>query len=421
MKDKNVTSSNPSTGEPVNKSWRRVAHFFLCLVIVVVGLGVAQYLKKTAPKAQRRAPERTLSQVKTITLRPGDHRITVSAMGSVVPARELTVKSRVSGQVQSLHPDFVVGGTVAKGQRMLKIDSQDYQLALARKESEEVNAQYELKVEMGYQDVAEREWKLLNPGKSKDSEDAELALRKPHLAKARSDLAAARAELEMARLDLSRTDITAPFNAFVREKFVEVGSQVSTQDVLAELVGTDEYWIRVSLPVDRLRWIHIPTDGSQAGSLATIQYRGHSREGRVIRMLGDLEAEGRMARILVSVKDPLGRKDTTKQTAPLLIGEYVRVEIQGDYLKDVIPIPRTALRDNDTVWLVDEKNILRIRSVETVWRDEGIVYMQNHVTSGDRLIVSDLAAVVEGMPVAVQGDEPASEKPAHEKKDTENG
>jgi multidrug efflux pump subunit AcrA (membrane-fusion protein) len=170
----------------------------------------------------------------------------------------------------------------------------------------------------------------LNSGKPADPADVELALRKPHLAKAQSDLAAAQAELDQAKLSLSRTDITAPFNSVVRDKFVEIGSQMSTQDALAELVGTDEYWIRVSLPVDRLRWIRIPSNRSETGALATIHYRGHQRTGRVIRLLGDLEAQGRMARILVSVKDPLGRKGTQPDTMPLLIGEYVRVEIQGN-------------------------------------------------------------------------------------------
>lgn len=391
--------------------WRWVRNVLFSLGIVAIGLGVADYIKKTSPKAQKRPPERNVVRVETLTLFPDSHQVSVSAMGSVIPAREMTLKARVSGQVESLHPEFMVGGTIRRGERILKIDPQDYQLALARKESQLINAQYEFKVEMGYQEVARREWALLNTGMPAAPEDVELALRKPHLAKAQSGIAAAKAELEQAKLSLSRTDIMAPFNAVVRDKYVEAGSQITTQDVLADLVGTDEYWIRVSLPVERLRWIQVPANHSETGSPALIHYRNFQRPGRVIRLLGDLEPQGRMARILVSVKDPLGRNDPQPDKPALLIGEYLRVEIMGTRLAEVYRIPRSALRDNGTIWIVGPDDSLQIMSVETVWRDNTIVLIDNHINPGDRLVVSDLAAPVAGMRVtpiigASSGDAP---------------
>lgn len=394
--------------------------FVLCLVIVAAGLVLAGYIKKTAPKAQRRPPDRNVPRVEIMAMFPGDHQVSVSAMGTVAPAKEMTLKSRVSGQVQSVHPEFVAGGIVVRGQRLLKIDPQDYQLALARKESQVINSEYELKVELGFQDVARREWSLLNKGTPADAADEELALRKPHLAKARSDLVAAQAELEQAKLNLSRTDITAPFNAFVRATYIESGSQVSTQDALADLVGTDEYWIRVALPVDRLRWIRIPSSRSETGAPAVVHYRGYERSGRVLRLLGDLEPQGRMARIMVSVDDPLGRGDR-EPVQPLLIGEYVRVEIRGETLADIYRIPRSALRDNNTIWLVDADGALQIKPVVTVWSDDRHVLIHDRITPGDRLVVSDLAAPVAGMPVDAILSEPVMDKNASGPKDGANG
>ncbi len=381
------------------RRWWWVGTILLCLAILVLGMTLAGYIKRTAPKAEKRAPVGNIPRVETLVLAPDDHQVSIDAMGSVVPARELTLKARVSGQVKSLHPEFEAGGVVGQGERIVEIDPQDYRLALARKKSQLAEAQYELKMEMGYQEVARREWDLINQGAPSSPEDEELALRRPHLAKARSDLAAAEAELEQARLDLARTEIAAPFNAIVRLTHVDVGSQVSTQDALAELVGTDEYWIRVSLPVDRLRWIRIPTSRSGIGALATVHYRGTQRTGRVIRLLSDLETQGRMARILVSVKDPLGHADPSSDLPPLLIGEYVRVEIQGGALRDVYRIPRTALRDGDTIWVADEGDTLQIKPVDPVWRDDGFVLIADSLDPGARLIVSDLATPVTGMRV----------------------
>ena len=415
-----IPSNQPIEETPGRRRWRRVLTFGLCLVIVAAGLVLAEYIKETAPKAQRRPPVRNVPRVETMALFPGDHQVSVTAMGTVAPAKEMTLKSRVSGQVQSVHPEFEAGGMVVRGQRLIKIDPQDYQLALARKESQVINSQYELKVELGFQDVARREWSLLKKGTPADAADEELALRKPHLAKARSDLTAAKAELEQAKLNLSRTDIKAPFNAIVRATYVESGSQVSTQDALADLVGTDEYWIRVALPVDRLRWIRIPSNRPESGAPAVVHYRGFTRSGRVLRLLGDLEPQGRMARILVSVDDPLGRGDR-EPVQPLLIGEYVRVEIQGETLADVYRIPRSALRDDNTIWLVNADGTLQVKPVVTAWSDDRHVLIRDRITPGDRLVVSDLAAPVAGMPVEAVLSEPVLDKSASGLKDATNG
>jgi len=380
------------------KSWVRT--LIVCAMIITIGIVGASYIKKTAPQAQKRPPERTVALVKTQPLFPDTHQVTVAAMGSVIPAKEITLKTRVPGEVQAIHPEFVEGGFIRAGDKVLKIDAKDYELAIARKESAVVNAQYALQVEMGFQDVARQEWSLLYPERTANAQEEDLALRKPHLAKARSDLAAAHAELEQARLSLARTDIFAPFNSIVRSTHVNVGSQVSTQDPLAQLVGTDEYWIQVSLPAERLEWIHIPRTIAEEGASVTISYRGNQRQGRVARLLSDLETDGRMARILVSVKDPLGLKAKTRESAPsMLIGEYVRVVVQGKRLTDVYRIPRSALRDNSTIWILADDDTLTILPVETVWRDADYVLMKNGIVPGQRLIVSDLSAPVDGLPL----------------------
>ncbi len=403
------------------KSWVRTV--IVCTIIIVLSVAGASYIKKTAPRAQKRPPERTVALVKTQLLFPDTHQVTVSAMGSVTPAREITLKARVSGEIQARHPEFVEGGFIRAGEKVLKIDAEDYALAIARKESAVVNAEYALKVEMGYQDVARQEWSLLYPESAANDQEAELALRQPHLAKARSDLAAARADLEQAQLNLLRTDVVAPFNAIVRSTQVDVGSQVSTQDALAQLVGTDEYWIQVSLPVERLAWIRIPRTTAEKGAAVTVSYRGNQRQGAVVRLLGDLETEGRMARILVSVKDPLGLTAKSRDSVPpLLIGEYVRVDVQGQRLTDVYRIPRSALRDNGTIWILADDDTLTIMPVETVWRDADHVLMKNGIVPGQRLIVSDLSAPVEGLPLR-DSDQAASEPlyPAPERSGNADG
>jgi RND family efflux transporter MFP subunit len=382
---------------------RTIVRILLSATILAAGLIAATYLINSAPKARRRPPQKMTPLVKVQTVYPAKQTVVLRAMGTVVPAREAILKSRVSGEIVSTHPDFTEGGIVPKGTKLLQIDDVDYKLALIRMESAVIDAGYALKLEQGHQEVARREWELLKKGQPQLEEDADLALRRPHLEKVQSDLEAAKAELQKAQLDLDRTAIFAPFNAIIRSTLAEVGSQVGVQDSLAELVDTDEYWIQVSVPVDRLRWITIPRSHNESGAQARITYRlGAERAGTVIKLLSDLETQGRMARLLVSIQDPLGLKTPNNRRPQLLIGEYVRVEVEGRQIDGAYRIPRSALRDNTHIWIAGKDGTLLIRKVETLWRDADTVLLKEGLRPGERLIVSDLSTPVEGMPLNIE-------------------
>ncbi len=372
-------------------SRRPILRIVISLIILSVGVGTASYLKNSAPRTQKRLPTQPTPVVRVETVRPSGYQIIVTAMGTVIPDREIVLKPRVSGEIVEIHPEFTEGGILKKGMKVLQIDPKDYELNLEQKQSAVTDAEYALKLELGHQDVAKREWELLNGNDPAQDMEKELALRKPHLDKARADLEAAEADLKKAMLDFKRTHIMAPFNAMVRSKTVDLGSQVTPQEPLAELVGTDSYRIQTSIPVDRLEWIQIPGQAGNSGSTARIIYdQDHECSGTVTRLMGDLSTQGRMARILVEVTDPLGLKTSGQDRPPLLIGEYVRVEIQGRKLDGVFQIPRTALRDNSSVWIAGENQTLQIRKVRPVWRDADVVLLQDGLTPGEQLIVSDL-------------------------------
>ena len=114
--------------------------------------------------------------------------------------------------------------------------------------------------------------------------------------------------------------------------------------------------------------------------------------------LGSLEEKGRMARLLVEVKDPLCIQPESAELKPLLLGEYVRAEIEGSRVENVHMIPRLALRENSSVWIAKDGK-LDIREVEVLWRDSDQVMVHNGIDDGELLIVSDLTAPIHGMDV----------------------
>ncbi|MEN7973542.1 MAG: efflux RND transporter periplasmic adaptor subunit [Verrucomicrobiota bacterium] len=360
--------------------------------LVLGAAATAVILVKTAPEAKKKKPPKMAALVETRKLELTDEAMVLHLTGTVTPSEEVMVRARVGGEVVSMSPDFIDGGLLQKGGEILKIDPVDYDLALAAAEAQLETARFNHKMELGRQDVAQREWELLKTDDASEQEQ-ELALRIPHLAASEAALKAAEANLKKARIDLGRTQVSAPFNAMVLSRNVNIGSQASLQDVLAKLVGTDAFWIMVSIPVDRLDKITIP--GSPVNVLSA---SNKVREGRVIRLLGNLEEKGRMARLLIEVEDPICLQPENSDKKPLLIGEFVRTQITGRELKGVYKIPRKALRENSSIWLARE-NKLDIRKVEVLWRAAEYVLIRNDIAGGERLIVSDMTTPIQGMDI----------------------
>jgi RND family efflux transporter MFP subunit len=388
------------------KQQKKPPHFMrriiYCTLIILAGVLISRYLIHSKPKISKRPVEKIAPLVSVIPLQPQSHTIQIAAMGSVIPSREIVLKTPVAGEIIALNDEFTVGGLLDAGTTILQIDPKDYELSLQLKERVLSDAEYAYKLELGRQDVARQEWDLLYGGDNKDVE-SNLALRKPHLEKVQADVKAAGAELEQARINLSRTEVKAPFNALVLNKYVDRGAFVASQEKLADLVGIDDYWVQVSLPMDRLHWITIPQGRGEQGSPARIYYRQDNvREGRVLRLLGDLSKEGRMARLLISVPDPLGLQEKGSSQKQLIIGEYVRVVLEGEELQDVFLIPRTALHNDREIWIAEKDGRLVIHPVRTLWRDEENVLVKNGLQAGDLLIVSELPVPVDGMAVRIE-------------------
>lgn len=413
MKEDKQNVNNVSGPPPARRPSYALRRIVICTVIILAGIGVARYMIQNKQKVSRRPPEKIAPLVEVRKLSPESYPVRIEAMGTVIPSREIVLRVPVGGEIINMHDNFAVGGQLKAGEQLLQIDPIDYQLALQQKQRALTNAEYEYLIEQGRQDVARQEWDLLYGGKAHSEVESTLALRKPHLDKVQAEIKAAKAELEQAKVNLARTDVKAPFNALVRNKYVDMGSYVSPQEKLADLVGTDEFWVQVSLPVERLHWVTIPEGENGQGSEAVINYRKTmTRQGTVLRLMADLSQQGRMARLLISVRDPLGLGSQEVKQPPLLIGEFVRVSIEGETLNNVYRIPRTALRNNGFIWLAGEKDTLMIRPVEILWRDEGNVLIRDGIKPGDRLVVSALPAPVDGMMIRT-GSEQGNPVKAH--------
>ncbi len=427
--------NEPRSRSVVRGLSRFVVVVVLPAVIVVGGILVARVLIATAPEARRNPRSKTVRLVDVVVAEASAERVVVEAMGAVVPATEVDLKPQVDGRVDVIREALVPGGRFETGDPVLEIQDDDYELALARRRSELLEAQAgvttaqsalitarkDLKVERGNQLVAQREFELL--GEKIPEEDRDLVLRVPQrlaaaaavasseaaIQSAEALRASAQSRLSEAELDLARTRVQSPFNAVVTRRHVDVGDVASTNTVLVTLVGTDRIWIEAAVPVAQLRWLDIPGRAGEDGSPARI-YNPDAwgpeayREGRVFRLVPELNPQGRMARVLVVVDDPFALKPEHAGRPRLLIGSYVRVVLEGPSLRDVIRLPRSMVWDGDTVRVMTADRTLDLRRVEIAYRGRDHVLISSGIAPGDRIITTDLTTAVQDLPVRSRGD-----------------
>ncbi len=400
-----------SSGDHLTDDWddssvRRTV--LICLFILVVCGGLLAFIFYTQPTARRAAGTRSTAMlVDVAAVDTGTYRPQIEAMGTVQPVRDIVLRSRVSGRVIDRSSEFTPGGFVEDGQLLLRLDPSDYRNTVRQRRSEVRQARSDLQLEMGQQDVAEQEYELL--GDTLTPENRSLVLREPQLEAARSKLESARAALDQARLELRRTRIRAPFPAQILQRNVNIGSQVASGDNLARLVGIDTYWVETTVELSKLRWLDFPTNSQAAGSPVRIRDRsawpgGVYRTGRVDRHVGELDDQARMARVLISVDDPLGRQADAADSPSLVVGSFVEVQIQGREIQNVVRLNRDYLREDGTVWVMQDGQ-LDIRDVQVVFQDEHHAYIRQGLDADDRVVTTNLSTVVDGAPLRLNGAE----------------
>ncbi len=371
-------------------------------VVLGAGVGAALYFLKTKPTVQRVRPEPKPAQVEVFEAVPSSVTVKVKAMGTVVPAREIVLRSRVSGTVISLSRKFLPGGLVDEDSELLRIDPDDFEIEVKKKKSALARALADLKLEQGRQEVARQEYRLLQEGSARELEKSELALRRPQLEQARADVAGARADLEMARLDLARTRIKAPFPALIRERKVNVGSLVSSQDALATLVDSRKYWVEAQVALGDLRLLRLGGSIGPSPAVVHSQSTNETWPAQVLQLTGSVDETTRMATLILEVPEPLaGNRE-------LLLGDYVRVVIQGRELQNMIKLPLQALHQDNTVWLFDQGR-LRTVSIRPVWKSEDAVYTDQGLDAGDLIITSQLSMPAPDMRLSIHQSEEEGE------------
>ncbi|MBC8418214.1 MAG: efflux RND transporter periplasmic adaptor subunit [Desulfobacteraceae bacterium] len=384
----------------MRKTKKRILQTILTLGLVALGaLGMIK-LTESKPQIKKQTVEVPLLMVRTMEVRTASQAVVVKGEGTVKPLQEIDLVPQVDGKVVYIAPSLINGGQFKKGEILLGIEPEDYQLTVTFAQSKVKSAESLLRMAEEESEAAREEWFQLymdNAGKGK--EPPALVLKQPQLAAAKAKLAADNADLKKALLNLERTEIKAPFDGRVEKEDVDLGQYVRPGEKLATIFSTDSAEIAVPLEDESLQWFHVPgfTPGNGPGAKTTVRARIAGRErswkGRVVRAEGKLDEQTRMIRVVLRVDDPYATKP------PLAMGLFVTVEIEGHNIPDMAIIPRSALHQGNVVWVVDRDGQLHYRKVKVVRIDGERVQISSGLQTGEQVAVSPLKTVTDGMKV----------------------
>lgn len=400
----------------------RAAKILLPSLILVAAVAVTFAMIRTRPKAETRAREVVPPLVRVLTVRKQDLQLRVHSQGTVVPRTQTTLVSEVDGRVLEVSDSFVSGGFFDPDDVLLRLDPTDFELAVVRARAAVAQAEVRVALEEAEADVAKREWQDLGEG-----EPAPLVTRGPQLEQARAALEAARAALQQAEVDLKRTRVRAPFLGRVREKLVDVGQSVVPGQSLARIYAIDYAEVRLPVPDEDLAFVDLPmthrerSDGSGPQTplprvIVSTRFAGavYEWEGRIVRTEGEIDPQSRMVHVVAQVPDPYRRREDPNHP-PLAAGLFVDAEIFGNEVRDVVVLPRAAMRGRDQVLVVDAGERLRFRRVDVLRAERERILVRGGLQEGEHVCLSSLEAVTDGMRVRATEDEPPLQNPPAER------
>jgi RND family efflux transporter MFP subunit len=369
--------------------------------ILAIGILGAAALIAARSDVETEKPKVPPQLIRALDIRTETLQLSVPAQGTVAPRTESDLTAQVSGQVVEVSPKFANGGFFAKGDALVRIDPRDYELAVATANVEVAQAQLRYAQEREESAVTQSEWTDVGQGDPSD-----LALRKPQLAQARASLDAARARYQMAKRNLKRTTILAPFEGRVRSKRVDVGQVVSPNAPLGRIYAVDYAEIRLAIPDPELQYLNLSlyrtnqaeiTDGPSVSLHADFAGSRYTWTGRVVRVEGEIDPQTRMVNLVARVDDPYAVPEDSVRP-PMVVGLYVEADIGGKTVENAIVLPRAALRGKNRVLVVEDEK-LYFRNVQVLRADSERVVITGGLRPGERVCISPLDAVVDGMSV----------------------
>jgi RND family efflux transporter MFP subunit len=375
---------------------------FLTLLILALAFVAAAGIIMTRPMPEPVAIAPNVVAIRGIQMEAENIPLTIYAQGVVEPLTASELITQVNGRVAWVSPNFNAGGYFKQGEPLVKLESDDYEARVGLAEAREVRALAEFE----HATFELKRMRALVKDQLVSQAMLENAVRQTRLTEAA--LKEAQINLDQAERDLDRTELRAPFDAIVRSKAVDLGEFVSMGKPLAQLFAADGFEVRLPVLDTQLAYLNLPSSieataplnsANLPGVRLTAQYAGAaaSWDAQLVRSESEIDRRSRMVTLVARVSGT----SNALSANPLPVGAFVNAEIEGITLENAFQLPRSALRQDNQVLVVDEESRLRFREVNIARYEQDRILIQSGLKDGDIVNISPIQAVVDGMEVSV--------------------
>ena len=370
----------------MTKLIQRFAGWFqLLFVVAVVGAAILVSTSLKPDSSNRfagRAPDAVA--VSVVAPEPTEYEPAVRLNG-VVAARSVTeVVPQVGGRVIDVSPAFRPGASFARGDVLVRIEADDYRLAVERTLAEIEAARSELAL-LEAQAAAEKQvWDQ----QFADRKIPDLVAKVPQIAAVKARIQSGEAARAAAELSLERTVVRAPFAGRVLDTRLDVGQVVGAGVTVGSIFSDDSLEIAAPVSSEELALL-----GDAVGRPALVAREGDAGAplaAEVVRQSAALDELTRLRTLFLAAEDPAG----------LTLGEFVAVEIRGDTAPGVYRVPVASLTSRNQVWVVEDGS-LRQREVDVIGNDDSVAVVRAF-DAGDGIVAIPPANSRDGLPVEVQ-------------------
>jgi RND family efflux transporter MFP subunit len=375
-------------------------------MLIGTAVAITAVLIANRPQNQLAPAEERSLLVDVAEVQLQDLRIPIQAQGTVTPHRDTTMVSEVDGKIIEVSPAFNAGGFIAEGDVLLRIDDRDYQAKLLHAKASLKTAESNLAQEKGRVEVARREWERVPKTTKRSKAARDLYLRKPQLEQAQAQMLSAQADLRKAGDDLERTIIRAPYDCLIQEKRSDLGQYVSAGTPVVRIFPVDYAEVRLAIPQSRLTYLDLPgvTGYSTEEAPPVDLYTDISGvvthwPARLYRTEAALDERSRVLFVVARINDPYALQ--VGDQPPLRIGSFVKANILGREMNDLVILPRYVLRAGNQLWVVDEQMRLRNRKVTTLRTQGDEIYVSGGLQQGDLVSLTSFSDALPGMSVRI--------------------
>jgi len=366
--------------------------FGVIILIATIALVVVMIKSKERPNFNQQPKS---SELKLITqdIKPIKDNIVITANGNINAKWQTEIKSEVSGPIIYINDKLLVGASFKKGDILLKVEPITYLSQLNRQKANLALAQEQLQEEKVRSQRALSDWQSLNSNKPA----SDYTLRKPQLNTAKVNLKAAESDLRVAENNLSKTVIRAPYDGFVKSRFVDLGETIQVGTTLAEVFSSENLELVLPLKNSQIEMI-LQAVESQI-TVFDIANKENYWEAQFSRVEQSIDQKSRWRNLFLS----LDRASNSGKKLPTQ-GTFLQAEISIDLDMDFLIIDEKSLSMQGEIWIVNNDNLLKKIKPTIAFRNSGFVYL-NLIENYDypiELVSTPSSTLLEGMKVSQQ-------------------